>query len=93
MLVPRTDVSVLENTTFGSAFHSVAHSSSAASSDPSCPAVSQYSIVSYSRRPSRWTPVRRSSSVKWRKTSSSGSPQSMPPSGSTTKPSRDVFIA
>ena len=75
--------SVVENTTFGSGFQSAAHSSSESSSDGSWSAVSQYSIVSYSRRPIRWTPTSRISSVTNRQTSSSGGVQSKLPSGPT----------
>ena len=75
--------SVVENTTFGSGFHRAAHSSSAASIDGSWSAVSQYSIVSYSRRPIRWTPTSRISSVTDRQTSSSGGGAVMSPSGPT----------
>src|SRR5437763_1620969 len=70
--LPCTADSVVENTTFGSGFQSAAHSSSASSSDGSWSAVSQYSIVSYSRRPNRWTPTSRISSIQQRKTPSSG---------------------
>jgi Ricin-type beta-trefoil lectin domain len=71
---------VVENTTFGSGFQIAAHSSIESSSDGSWSAVSQYSIVSYSPRPNRWTPTSRISSVTKRKTSSSGAVQSKPPS-------------
>jgi len=79
--LPCTAGSVVENTTFGSGFQIAAHSSIESPSDGSWSAVSQYSIVSYSFRPSRWTPTCRISSVTKRKTSSSGSVQSKPPSG------------
>ncbi len=81
--VPCTADRVVENTTFGNGFQSAAHSSIESSSDGSWSAVSQYSIVSYSRRPNRWTPTWRISSVTKRKTSSSGSVQSKRPSGPT----------
>ena len=81
--LPWTADSVVENTTFGSGFHSAVHSISASSSDGSWSAVSQYSIVSYSRRPIRWTPTSRISSIQKRKTSLSGVDQSKPPSGPT----------
>jgi len=45
-VVPCTSDSVVENTTFGSGFHSAAHSSSASSSVWFWSAVSQYSMVS-----------------------------------------------
>lgn len=51
--LPCTAGSVVENTTFGSGFQSAVHSSIESSSDGSWSAVSQYSIVSYSRRPNR----------------------------------------
>jgi len=81
--LPSTADSVVENTTFGSGFHSAVHSRSAASSDGSWSAVSQYSIVSYRRRPIRWTPTPRISSIQKRKTSGSGTLQSKVPSGPT----------
>lgn len=43
----------------------------------------QYSIVSYNRRPNRWTSTSRISSIQKRKTSSSGAVQSNSPSGPT----------
>ena len=70
--MPCTADSVVENTTFGSGFQSPAHSVSASSNGGSWSAVSQYSIVSYSRRPIRWTPTSRISSLTNRQTSSSG---------------------
>src|SRR5262249_34358999 len=81
--LPCTADNVVENTTFGSGFQIAAHSSIESSSDGSWSAVSQYSIVSYSRRPNRWTPTSRISSVTKRKTSSSGAVQSKSPSGPT----------
>jgi hypothetical protein len=81
--LPCTADSLVENTTFGSAFQIAAHSSIESSSDGSWSAVSQYSIVSYGRRPNRWTPTSRISSVAKRKTSSSGAVQSKSPSGPT----------
>ena len=79
----RTADSVVENTTLGSGFQIAAHSSIESSSDGSWSAVSQYSIVSYSRRPNRWTSTPRISSVTKRKVSSSGGVQSKSPSGPT----------
>jgi hypothetical protein len=78
--LPCTADSVVENTTFGSGFQSAAHSSSASSSAV-WSTVSQYSIVSYSRRPNRWTPTSRISSIQKRKTSASNPGQSKVPSG------------
>ncbi len=81
--LPWTADSVVEKTTFGSGFQIAAHWSIEWSSEGSWSAVSQYSIVSYSRRPIRWTPTSRSSSVTKRKTSSSGAVQSKSPAGPT----------
>ena len=72
--------SVVENTTFGSSFQIAAHSSIESSSDGSWSAVSQYSIVSYSPRPSRSDVDLSYLVVTKRKTSWSGAVQSKPPS-------------
>ena len=81
--LPSTCATVLENTTYRSGFPSAIHSRSASSSDSAWSAVSQYSIVSYSSRPMRWTPTPRISSIQKRKTSLSGAVQSNVPSGPT----------
>ncbi|GAB2744886.1 hypothetical protein GCM10010442_75900 [Kitasatospora kifunensis] len=81
--MPCTADSVVENTTLGSAFQTAANSSVEKSGDGFWSTLSQYSIVSYSRRPNRWTPASRTSSAAKRKTSSSGGVQSKPPPGPT----------
>jgi len=81
--LPCTAGSVVENTTFESRFQIAAHSRIESPSDGSWSAVSKYSIVSHSSRPSTWTPTCRISPVTKRKTSSSGAVQSKPPPGPT----------
>jgi hypothetical protein len=83
---------VFENTTFGSCFQIRANSRSCSAADGCSSHLSQNSISSYSRRPSRCAP---SSRTRWlwnRCNSSSGADQSISPSGPAVKPSSETVM-
>jgi hypothetical protein len=90
--LPSTLFRVFENTIFGRDCQMRANSSSYSVADGVSSAVSQYTIVSYSRRPQRCTPSSRVCSLWNRCSSSSGADQSISPLGPAMKPSSETPI-